>query len=182
MDNAFIGSIVLFAGNYAPKGWAFCHGQMLPISQNQALFAILGATYGGDAQQTFKLPDLRGRVPLSQGQRSGLPNFELGQMGGHETVTLMLGQIPAHNHKLQATEATATTSSPDNGLLANWNGATEPGENVIGNSFVTGGTPTTFLADSSIGIAGGSQPHDNMQPYLALNFIICLEGIFPARP
>ncbi|WP_027003665.1 phage tail protein [Hugenholtzia roseola] len=182
MLEAFIGSIVLFAGNFAPRGWALCEGQILPIAQNTALFSILGTTYGGNGQTTFALPDLRGRVPLSQGQGPGLPNIQLGEMGGQATVTLITPQIPAHTHTLQAANGAATTSTPQNGLLATWNGTEDSeGTNVTGHSFVTGATPTTTLAPTSIGSAGGSQPHNNMQPYLGLNYIICLEGIYPSR-
>lgn len=180
MLEAFIGSIVLFAGNFAPRGWALCEGQILPIAQNTALFSILGTTYGGNGTTTFALPDLRGRVPLGVGHGPGLSEKSLGEFSGTEKVTLLQTEMPVHNHTLQASTTAATKSTPHNGLLANWNGATEVGDNVIGYSFADS-VPNTTLAPTSIGSAGGSQPHNNMQPYLGLNYIICLEGIYPSR-
>ena len=180
MNDAFIGSIILFAGNFAPRSWAFCQGQILPIAENTALFSLLGTTYGGNGTTTFALPDLRGRVPISSGIGPGLPAIRLGEMAGTPTVTLTSTEIPAHTHALLGVNATATTSAPQNGLLATWNGATDGGENVTGHSFATSGTQTP-LASASISQTGGSQPHNNMQPYLGLNYIICLFGIYPPR-
>ncbi len=172
MDNPFIGSIVLFAGNFAPKNWAFCNGQILSIQSNTALFSILGTTYGGNGVQTFALPDLRGRVPVSSGQAPGLSAYTLGEQGGSEAYTLLQTNMPQHNHLLNGTNAT--------------NGAEAPGPNhVLGLSpmdkMYAAAAPNTSLSTSSIGMAGGSQPFPLMQPYLALNYIIALYGIFPTR-
>ena len=180
MDEAFIGSIILFSGNFAPRNWAFCQGQILPINQNQALFAIVGATYGGNGTTTFALPDLRGRAAIGTGTAPGLLPIQLGQSGGQANVTLMSTQIPLHTHTLQGVNAPATTSTPQNGLLATWNGTTDAGDNVTGHSFATSGIPVP-LAPTSIGQTGGSQHHNNMQPYLGLNYIICLFGIYPSQ-
>lgn len=171
--DSFIGSIILFAGNFAPRGWAFCDGQLLSIAQNSALFSILGTTYGGDGRNTFALPDLRGRVPVQQGQGPGLPNVSLGEHAGSPTVTLTTGQMPAHNHSVAASQ-NATTTNPSGGVPAN----------------DARGTPLSIYAAQSdgtqmnpqmIGVAGGNQPVSIQQPYLGLNFIICLQGIYPSR-
>lgn len=183
MDDAFIGSIVLFAGNFAPRNWAFCQGQLLPISQNTALYSILGTTYGGNGTTTFALPDLRGRVPLGPGHGPGLPNYNLGQQGGQEAVTLIAPQIPAHTHTLIGLNTDGTLNTPQNNLIAEWKGTTDDtGANVTGNGFAAqgAGTPVPF-APSAISSFGGSQSHNNMQPYLGLNYIICLYGIYPSR-
>lgn len=169
---AFIASIILFGGNFAPRGWAFCQGQLLPIAQYSALFTILGTTYGGDGQTTFALPDLRGRVPIHPGQGPGLSNRSLGERGGSETITLNVSQMPAHNHTLNAVTETGTVGAPAGASLAA-TGALDP-------EYRIGGTGVGMAA-SSIGVAGGSQPHTNMQPYLALNYIICLEGLYPSQ-
>ena len=166
MAEPFLGSIVLFAGNFAPRGWAFCSGQILPISQNTALFSILGTTYGGNGQTTFALPDLRGRAALHAGQGPGLASYALGQAAGEESVTLNVNQIPAHGHAQPATGADETTNRPGNAVPAK-------GGVYAGSSDGTTMAPTTA--------AGGNQPHDNRSPYLTLNYIIALEGIFPSR-
>jgi microcystin-dependent protein len=170
MATPFIAQISLFAGTFAPRGWMFCNGQMLSIAQNTALFALIGTTYGGNGQTTFALPDLRGRVPLGTGLGPGLSNYSLGQQSGTETVTLLSTQIPAHNHALQASTAAPSTPTPANASLPT-------GSSRI---YAAGGASQT-LNPTSIGSAGGSQPHPNMQPYLALNYIIAVEGIFPSR-
>lgn len=179
MDEAFIGSIVLFAGNFAPRNWAFCQGQLLSIAQNTALFSILGTTYGGNGTTTFALPDLRGRVPVGTGHGPGLEDMALGQMGGQPNVTLLSTQIPAHTHMLTGSNTGGTTDNPEHNFIAKWNGSTDSGENVTGSAFAN--TPNTTLSPLSIGSTGGSQPHNNMQPYLGLNYIICLYGIYPSR-
>lgn len=166
MSEPFIGSIILFAGNFAPRGWAFCNGQLLAISQNTALFSILGTTYGGNGQTTFALPDLRGRVPVSSGQGPGLSSYSLGQQAGEENVTLNAQQLPSHTHSQPATNGQETTNRPNGALPAR--GGVYSNESD-GSAF----HPTTA--------AGGGQPHDNLPPYLTLNYIIALEGIYPSR-
>jgi microcystin-dependent protein len=166
----FIGQIMLFAGNFAPKGWAFCNGQLLSISQNSAVFALLGTTYGGDGVTTFALPDLRGRVPLHFGSGPGLTPRDLGESSGSESITLLQTQIPAHNHVLNAINNPADVSVPTSNILAT---ATTYSDRSA--------SADTTLSANSIGSTGGGQPHDNMQPYLGLNFVIALEGIFPSR-
>ncbi len=169
----FIAEIKLFGGNFAPRGWALCQGQLLPISQNQALFSILGTMYGGDGRTTFALPDLRGRVALSSGQGPGLSNYAEGHKGGAEQVTLNTNQIPAHNHGLHANEKAATTNAPAGAALANTRGRDW--------DYDSSGDVNTTLSDKSIGHTGGGQSHENRQPYLAVNYIIALEGVFPSR-
>jgi microcystin-dependent protein len=167
-----IASIILFAGNFAPRGWAFCQGQILSIAQNTALFSLLGTTYGGNGQTTFALPDLRGRVPIQQGQGPGLSSYDLGQVAGSESGTLTTNNLPAHNHSLIATSETGSVSAPAGAYLAN--------TGALDKEYNTSGTLVAMNA-GAVGVAGGSQPFDKMQPYLALNFIIALEGIFPSR-
>jgi microcystin-dependent protein len=166
VSNPFLGSIILFAGNFAPRGWAFCNGQILSISQNTALFSLLGTTYGGNGQTTFALPDLRGRVPNHSGQGPGLSSYDLGQNGGEEFVTLTLSQLPAHTHSQPATNGEQTTNRPNAAL---------PAHGGVYSNETDGSTlhPTTP--------AGSGQPHDNLSPYLTLNYIIALEGIYPSR-
>ena len=163
----FIGQIMLFAGNFAPRGWAFCNGQLLPIAQNQALFSILGTTYGGDGRVTFALPDLQGRSPMHWGNGPGLTPRTLGERSGAETVTLLQNNLPAHTHAFLASSA-AGAGDPENRSVA---AAKAYGPAVS----------LTNFAPSSIGATGGSQPHDNMQPYLTINYMIALVGIFPSR-
>jgi len=171
MSEPFIGEIKLFAGNFPPRGWQFCQGQLLSIAQNTALFSILGTTYGGNGQTTFALPDLRGRVPMQPGQGPGLSPRTLGEQAGSETVTLLYNQMPAHTHSLLASNATGVSSTPEGYYLA----AVDPSE----LAFATGTNAT--MGAASIGAAGGSQPHNNMQPFLCVNFIIAIEGIYPSR-
>lgn len=172
MSTPFIGEIRLFAGNFAPSGWLFCQGQLLPISEYDALFNLIGTTYGGDGQTTFALPDLRSRVPVHQG--TGLTgSVPLGEQGGVETVTLTTTQIPAHSHVLNGSTATATTTSPGGAVPG-----TLPGVTTFGYG---ADAPPTTLAPQSLVPVGGSQPHDNLQPYLAVNFIISLFGVFPSQ-
>lgn len=168
----FLGEIILFAGNFAPRGWAFCDGQLLPISQYSALFSILGTTYGGDGRTTFALPDLRGRVPIHQGRGPGLSDYRLGAKGGQEHVTLTTNQIPSHSHGVNAVSATGNDASPQNNYLANTTGL----DREYSNS-----TPDIRMSANMISNTGGGQSHENRQPFLALNYIIALQGVFPSR-
>ena len=175
MATPFIAEIVLFAGNFAPRGWAFCQGQILSIAQNTALFSILGTTYGGNGQTTFALPDLRGRVPVGPGQGPGLANVSLGEVS-EPTHTLIITEMPAHNHQAQA----QGNSNP--GDSSSPNGNTWATSTTRDNVYINA-TPNGPMAANTVtvGIAGGSQPHNNMQPYLGMNYIICMEGIYPSR-
>lgn len=170
MSDPYVGEVRLFAGNFAPLGWAFCQGQLMPISENETLFNLIGTTYGGDGQQTFALPDLRGRVPVHQGQGLGLTPRQMGEMAGVESVALSTVQMPAHSHALRASTAAASVTTPAGALL----GATS----VNSYDNASAGTP---MAAAAITGAGGSQPHDNMAPTLALNYIISLFGIYPTQ-
>jgi microcystin-dependent protein len=167
MAQPYIGEIRMFAGNFAPAGWMFCAGQTLPISENETLFQLIGTTYGGDGQSTFVLPDLRGRIPVHQGN-----GFMLAETGGVEEVTLTSGQIPSHTHQPLASNVPATATSPVNAVLG---AATVATISPYGSD-----NPSISLAPQSVTPAGGSQPHSNMQPYLCVNFIISLFGIFPS--
>jgi len=168
MSEPFIGQIILFAGNFAIRGYATCDGQLLPISQNTALFSILGTTYGGNGVTTFALPDLRGRGPVHVGQGPGLSNVSLGEAAGTETVTLLSTQMPAHNHGIAASNGPANASRPGNNFPA------------AGGAYATASDGTTMNAAMDKN-TGGSQPHANRQPYLGLNHLIAIEGIFPSR-
>ena len=173
----FIGQIMLVGFNFAPRGWAFCNGQVVPINQNTALFALLGTTYGGNGQTTFALPDLRGRAPIGMGQGPGLSEYTQGQMAGTESVFLLSSQMPAHTHAMLVSSEEATTPLANGTFLARLTDA----EGAPANSAITTSAPNAFLNQQSIGQAGGSLPHPNMQPYIAMNYIIALEGIFPPR-
>jgi len=164
MAQPFVGEIRMFAGNFAPAGWMFCQGQLLPISENETLFVLIGTTYGGDGESTFALPDLRGRIPIHQGN-----GFILAETGGVEQVTLTVNQIPSHTHPLIATTSVANQSSPTNNL---------PAQSTAADLYIED-TATAALASSAITPTGGSQPHTNFQPYLCVNYIISLFGIFP---
>jgi microcystin-dependent protein len=166
VSEPFIGSVILFAGNFAPRGWAFCDGQLLSISQNTALFSILGTTYGGNGQTTFALPDLRGRSPIGPRQGPGLANHDLGEEGGVENVTLSINQMPAHSHLPGASLGEQDTNSPANAIAAK------------GGVYGAGSASANMAPVSA---AGGNQPHENRPPYLGLNYIIALEGIYPSR-
>jgi microcystin-dependent protein len=168
MGQPYIGEIRMFGGNFAPVGWALCDGQLLSIAENDTLFNLIGTTYGGDGQSTFALPDLRGRIPVHEGS-----GYILGEPAGVEQVTLSVGQIPAHNHPLLGSSANSTTTSPTGNV-----GGTSAEVTVF--AYGTDNPPTT-LATQSISPAGGSQPHDNFQPYLCVNFIISLYGIYPTQ-
>jgi microcystin-dependent protein len=171
MPDPFIGEIRMFAGNFAPVGWALCNGQLLPISQNTALFSILGTTYGGNGQTTFALPDLRGRVPIHAGSGTGLSPYNLGESGGQEQVALTVEQLPEHTHRLAITNRQADRLTPQGRILA------KPAQELI---YATG-DPDALLNQEAIATSGNNQPHDNRQPYLAINYIIALQGIFPSR-
>ena len=171
----FLGEIRMFGGNFAPVSWALCNGQLLSISQNSALFSILGTTFGGDGIQTFGLPDLRGRVPLHFGQGPGLSSYQLGQASGSESVSLLVTQMPAHNHALQANSNIGDNPSPIGNLSAVVDDSSGRGLNAYSS------TPSGTMSNAAITNAGGSQPHPNMQPYLCVNFIIALQGIYPTR-
>lgn len=176
MSEPFIAEIRMFAGNFAPRGWAFCAGQLLPINQNTALFSLLGTTYGGNGQTTFALPDLCGRAPMHAGNGPGLTPRSLGEAGGQENVVLAINQVPAHSHAAQvnASNGAANSLSPVGTVLA---------VSAQGNAFATGSPPTSPMSASaaSVANAGGNQGHNNMQPYTAVSFIIALQGIFPSR-
>jgi microcystin-dependent protein len=162
----YVGEIRMFAGNFAPAGWMFCEGQLLPISEYETLFNLIGTTYGGDGQSTFALPDLRGRIPLHFGN-----GFTLAETGGVETVTLTVSQIPAHSHAFLGTSSNATDANAINNVVAQA-GTFFPYINV---------NPNVAMAPQSIAATGGSQPHDNFQPYLCVDFILSLFGIFPSQ-
>lgn len=165
MSQPFIGEIRMFGGNFAPVGWAFCDGQLMPISENDALFTLIGTTFGGDGENTFAMPDLRGRLPMHQGN-----GYVLGQMGGVESVTLTTNQIPAHTHAAQANSAIGSQSTPANGVWA-----------AAPTSRYSSSAPNLAMKNSLVAPAGGSQPHENMMPFLTVSFIISLFGIFPSQ-
>jgi len=169
----FLGEIMIFAGNFAPRGWALCDGQILPISQNTALFSILGTTYGGNGQTTFALPDLRGRAPIHAGQGPGLSNYTLGQNGGQEAHTLLTNEMPAHSHPLAARNAAGTMTNAAGNVPAN--------EATGQTAVYSDQPPDTSMSAAAIGVAGGGQPHNNLQPFLTLDFCIALQGVFPSR-
>ncbi len=173
MTNPFVAEIRIFPFNFPPTGWARCDGQLLPISQNTALFSLLGTTYGGNGVSTFALPNLQGRAPMHPGQGPGLSLHDLGESGGSETVTLLESEIPAHSHALKASGSTGTKSIPSGNSLARTSGATP--------YLPPAGAPLVVMADPAITPTGGSLPHNNMQPYLTLYFNIALQGIFPPR-
>lgn len=171
MADPFVAEIRIFPFNFAPKGWAFCDGQILPLSQNTALFSLLGTTYGGNGKSNFALPDLQGRAPMHPGQGPGLSLHDLGETGGSETVTLLESEIPSHAHALRASIQDGNNQSPAGQLLAKGIGVgmyAPPGAN-------------TMMNPNALAPAGGDQPHNNLQPYLTFNFCIALQGVFPQR-
>jgi microcystin-dependent protein len=166
MSQPYVGEIRMFGGNFAPAGWMFCEGQLLPISENETLFNLIGTTYGGDGQSTFALPDLRGRLPIHQGN-----GFTLAESGGTEEVTITISQIPAHSHVPQANSNSGTQTDPTGNVWANSSlGQFDDTATVDGN-----------MAAGALGTTGGSQPHSNFMPYLCVDFIISLFGIFPSQ-
>jgi len=172
MSDPFVAEIRLFSGNFPPRGWAFCNGQLLPISQNTALFSLLGTMYGGDGKTTFGLPNLVQRMPLHRGQGPGLSDYFQGQSGGAASVALQQTEMPSHGHALQATSSVATATAANGAMLAKAISPSPPYHD-----------PSSLqpMGPMALGANGGGQPHNNQQPYLQLNFIIALQGIFPAR-
>lgn len=170
MSDSYLGEIRMFAGSFPPNGWAFCNGQLMPISENDTLFNLIGTTYGGDGQETFGMPNLQGRVPMHQGAGPGLSSYQLGETGGVEGVTLSNNQTPNHAHPFVAAKDSATGSTPVGNLL---------GDSPSIQLYVET-APNTPLSAQAVTFQGGSQPHDNLQPYLAVNFIISLFGIYPS--
>jgi len=170
----FVAEIRIFPFNFAPKGWAFCDGQILPLSQNTALFSLLGTTYGGDGKSNFALPNMQGNAPMHPGQGPGLSLHDLGETGGSETVSLLESEIPSHSHALMASAQPATRTGPAGNSLSRVPTGATP-------YLAPAGAPLVSMADQSIAPAGGDQPHNNMQPYLTLNFCIALQGVYPPR-
>ena len=173
MSDPFIAEVRIFAGNFAPRNWAFCDGQLLPIAQNTALFSIVGTTYGGDGVSTFALPNLQGRAAMHPGSGPGLTSRTLGQTGGAETATLTDAQLPSHAHNLRANQSTGADQDDPGATVV-------PGVTVGGSTY---GDPTNLvdMADDALASAGGGQAHSNLQPYLVLNYIIATAGVFPSR-
>lgn len=170
--DCYIGEIRIFAGNYAPENWHLCDGTVLPINSNEALFSLLGTTYGGNGTTDFALPDLRGRAPVHVGQGTGLSNYGLGQQAGAETVTLNPAQAPAHTHALSGSSAAANDT---------FDGEFTFGTSGTSNAYAATGT-TAQMASNMVSVAGGGQPHNNLQPFLVVNYIIALTGTYPNRP
>jgi microcystin-dependent protein len=169
----FVAEIRIFPFNFAPKGWAFCDGQILPLSQNTALFSLLGTTYGGDGKSNFALPNMQGNAPMHPGQGPGLSLHDLGETGGSDTVSLLESEIPSHSHALVGNAFTATLGAPSPTVdIAHPQG---------GNALIDVLTGLVNMSDSTVAPAGGDQPHNNLQPYLTLNFCIALQGVFPPR-
>jgi microcystin-dependent protein len=168
MGTPYVGEIRMFAGNFAPAGWAFCNGALLAISENDVLFTLIGTTYGGDGQNTFALPDLQSRVPVHMGTGGG-SSYVIGQNGGTESVTLTTTQIPVHSHVPLCNSAAGTKASPQNDVWA-----------ALDSNVYSDVAPSVIMAPSALGPSGGSQPHDNMVPFLVINFIISLFGVFPS--
>ncbi|SPA49850.1 phage tail protein [Cupriavidus taiwanensis] len=177
MAQPFVGEIRMFAGNFAPEGWQFCAGQTLSIAQYEMLFSLLGTIYGGDGTTTFRLPDLRGNLPLGQGAGPGLSERTIGQAFGSPNITLLPGQIPGHTHPIQATNTMASTVTPGPGVL--------PGTTPSPNAFYDSGTANppgkNAFAAGTLGMSGGTQPHSNQMPTLSLNYIIATDGIYPSQ-
>ncbi len=172
MADPFVAEIRMFPFNFAPRGWAWCDGQLLPLSQNTALFSLLGTTYGGNGQSNFALPDLQGRAPMHPGQGPGLSLHDLGETGGSETVTLLQSEIPAHSHAFRTAIDAAEDTNPAGNSLA---------QSAEGNMYTTTGLGTAQMAPQAIAPAGGDAPHNNMQPYLTVYFCIALQGVYPPR-
>lgn len=171
MAQPYVGEIRMFAGNFAPNGWMFCEGQTLPISENEVLFQLIGTTYGGDGEETFNLPNLASRVPIHMGTGPDGTTYQLGEMAGTEQETLSTQQIPIHSHPLVASQAQAADQVPAGAVLA---------QSTVADMYILD-VPDATLAASSVQPAGGSQPHENTQPFLCINFIISLFGVFPSQ-
>jgi len=174
MADPFVAEIRIFPFNFAPRGWAWCDGQLLPLSQNTALFSLLGTTYGGNGKSNFALPDLQGRAPMHPGQGPGLSLHDLGETGGSETVTLLESEIPAHSHAMRASNDASNTNTPAGALVARPFGR---GNNI----FNAANANRVSMAPESLAPAGGDQPHNNLQPFLTFYFCIALQGVFPPR-
>lgn len=172
MSDPFVGEIRIFPFNFAPKGWAFCNGQLFPISQNTALFSLLGTMYGGDGKSTFALPDLQGAAPIHRGQGAGLSLYDQGQQGGTTTITLLTSEMPLHNHFLIANVDEANFPIPTDAMLGSVAGD---------NPYQTNAANLVQMAPQALAAGGSSLPHNNMMPYLTLNFCIAMQGIFPPR-
>ena len=179
MANPFLGQITLFPYNFAPFGWALCEGQLLPISQNTALFSLLGTQFGGDGKSNFALPDLRGRVPTGQGQAPGLSPNSMGDELGVEQVTLTTATIPSHSHGFPAFAATATTNAPSGALPAQGHGTGRGAFTV--NTYAPPGAAVSLAAGQVVPVTVGGSPHNNLQPYLTLNWCIAMQGVYPSR-
>ena len=173
MAEPFLAEVRVFSFNFAPRGWAFCNGQIMPIAQNTALFSLLGINYGGNGQTTFGLPNLQGNVPLHAGQGPTTSDYSLGEVGGVTQVNLLQSEMPAHTHTLNMSSLEGTEASPKDLYAAGY-----PGVSLYGPA----ASPNTPMMPTMLGVSGGSQPHNNMMPYLALNFCIALDGVFPQRP
>lgn len=184
MADAYIGEIEIFAFGYAPRGWALCQGQLMAIQQNQALFSLLGTTFGGDGRTTFALPDLRGRLAMGQGNGQGLTPRSVGEQGGEENHTLSIAETPQHTHPLAAAanaDVANNTEIPGPGVvLSKTTGKQKNGTDFTVNLYAADTTPNQAMASAAVGRTGG-QPHNNLMPYLGVNFCICLQGIFPSR-
>jgi microcystin-dependent protein len=177
MSDPFVAEIRILGFNFAPKGWAFCNGQILPLSQNTALFSLLGTTYGGDGRSNFALPNLQGMSPLQQGQGPGLSLYDLGESSGSSTVTLLQNELPVHSHAINCVDGgrlKGQIGDPTNSILVKTSG-------TPANAYNSGGALNQQMNLNMVAPVGGSQPHNNMMPYLTLNFCIALQGIFPAR-
>jgi microcystin-dependent protein len=172
MSDPFVAEIRMFAGNFAPTGWATCDGQLLPISQNTALFSLLGTFYGGNGQSTFGLPNMQGSQPMMWGDGAGLSQYSLGQQGGSETVTLLTTEMPSHNHQAMAHTGLSTQTDPTNNV---WSGSN------VSKQYVGAPVAGQFMNPLSLNLTGSSFPHNNMQPYLVVTFIIAMQGVFPPR-
>jgi microcystin-dependent protein len=181
MSNPFVAEIRIFPFNFAPKGWAFCDGQILPLSQNTALFSLLGTTYGGDGKSNFALPDLQGQTPMFYQQGPGLSDYFIGETGGSETVTLLQTELPMHNHTVNATTVQGSVADPNNAMLSEGQFSNQGVSGPVNYYVSDAATPATTMHPLTVGIAGGGLPHNNMMPYLTLNFCIALQGVFPPR-
>jgi microcystin-dependent protein len=179
MSQPFLGQIALFPYTFAPRGWALCQGQLLSISQNTALFSLLGTMYGGNGQTTFALPDLQGRVPISAGQGPGLSSYTQGEEGGVETVSLLASENASHNHALNVTTDNGTVVTASGNQLARPFSGSRSSANT--GLIYSAAAPNTSLAPNALSITGGNLPHNNIQPYQCLNYCIALQGIYPAR-
>jgi microcystin-dependent protein len=180
MSQPFIGQIMMTGFNFAPTGWALCNGQTLSISQNAALFSLIGTYYGGNGVSTFQLPNLQSSVPIHQGTGAGLSTYVIGQVGGTENVSLLYNNMPQHNHLINVSTAYGTLTTPSGNILGVTNGGTPSAPAAGNNDFVSTASNAT-LAATAVGTAGGNVPHTNLQPYLVINFVIALVGIFPSR-